>query len=49
MASLVAQQEALNEFIFAEFADRELNRFINELGSLKGRLEKAALKVSMNI
>src|SRR5258707_13819872 len=49
MASLVAQQEALNEFIFAEFADRELNRFINELGSLKERLEKAALKVSMNI
>jgi DNA-binding MarR family transcriptional regulator len=49
MASLAAQQEALNEFIFAEFADRELNRFINELGSLKERLEKASLKVSMNI
>ena len=49
MASLVAQQEALNEFIFAEFTDREFNRFINELGSLKARLEKAALKVSMNI
>jgi len=49
MANLVAQQEALNEFIFAEFSNRELNRFLNELGSLKERLEKADLKVSMNI
>src|SRR4051812_41327684 len=49
LASLAAQQEALNEFIFAEFSDRELTEFTGKLAALKNRLEKASLKVTMDI
>src|ERR1700719_4975724 len=45
LASLAAQQEALNEFIFAELSDRQLDELINTLSGLKNRLEKARLKV----
>jgi DNA-binding MarR family transcriptional regulator len=45
LAGLAAQQEALNEFIFAELSDRQLDELINTLGGLKNRLEKARLKV----
>lgn len=45
LANLASQQEALNEFIFAEFGDRELAELTGKLGSLKRRLEKACLKV----
>jgi DNA-binding MarR family transcriptional regulator len=45
IANLASQQEALNEFIFAEFDDRELAAFTGKLTSLKNRLEKACLKV----
>jgi MarR family transcriptional regulator, organic hydroperoxide resistance regulator len=45
LASLAAQQEALNDFIFAEFNDQELDDFTNKLSALKSRLEKACLKV----
>src|SRR5215213_9113357 len=48
IASLAAQQEALNEFIFAEFDDRELAAFTGKLTSLKNRLEKACLKVAID-
>jgi MarR family transcriptional regulator, organic hydroperoxide resistance regulator len=49
IASLASQQEALNDFIFAEFGDRELTEFTAKLTSLKNRLEKASLKVTMDI
>jgi MarR family transcriptional regulator, organic hydroperoxide resistance regulator len=49
IASLAAQQEELNNFIFAEFNDRELSEFTGKLAALKARLEKASLKVSMGI
>jgi MarR family transcriptional regulator, organic hydroperoxide resistance regulator len=45
LANLATQQEALNEFIFAEFSDRELADLTGKLASLKKRLEKACLKV----
>jgi MarR family transcriptional regulator, organic hydroperoxide resistance regulator len=49
LASLAAQQEALNEFIFAEFDGRALDEFTNKLVSLQGRLEKACMKVTLDI
>jgi DNA-binding MarR family transcriptional regulator len=45
LAGLAAQQEALNEFIFAELSDRQLNELTNTLSGLMNRLEKARLKV----
>lgn len=35
IASLASQQDALNEFIFAEFSDGELTEFTGKLASLK--------------
>lgn len=49
LANLASQQDDLNEFIFAEFDDRQLTEFTGKLASLKDRLEKASLKVAMNI
>jgi DNA-binding MarR family transcriptional regulator len=49
IAGLASQQEELNNFIFGEFSERELNEFTNKLASLKSRLEKACLKVEMGI
>src|SRR6202158_5250945 len=49
IASLASQQEALNEFIFAEFGDRELTELTGKLALLKDRLAKACLKVAMDI
>jgi DNA-binding MarR family transcriptional regulator len=49
MAALASQQEELNNFIFAEFTDRELAEFTGKLTALKARLEKASLKVSIGI
>ena len=49
IANLASQQDALNEFIFAEFNDRQLAEFTGKLASLKDRLEKACLKVAMDI
>jgi DNA-binding MarR family transcriptional regulator len=45
LANLASQQEALNEFIFSEFGERELNDLTGKLGALQRRLEKAVLKV----
>src|SRR6266446_10352477 len=45
LAGLAAQQEALNDFIFAEFNDQQLDEFTNKLSALKNRREKACLKV----
>jgi len=49
IANLASQQEALHEFIFAEFSDRELTEFTGKLASLKNQFEKACLKVAMDI
>jgi DNA-binding MarR family transcriptional regulator len=49
IASLASRQEALNEFIFAEFGDRELAEFTGKLASLAKRLERAHLKVAMDL
>jgi MarR family transcriptional regulator, organic hydroperoxide resistance regulator len=45
LAGLAPQQEALNDFIFAEFGERELDDLNSKLTALQQRLEKAALKV----
>jgi DNA-binding MarR family transcriptional regulator len=45
LANLASQQESLNEFIFAEFGDRELADLTGKLAAVKRRLEKATLKV----
>ena len=45
IAGLASQQEELNNFIFAEFSDRELSEFTDKLAALKDRLEKASLKI----
>ena len=49
IAGLASQQEELNNFIFAEFSGRELSEFTGKLAALKNRLEKACLKVAMDI
>jgi MarR family transcriptional regulator, organic hydroperoxide resistance regulator len=49
IANLASQQEALNEFIFAEFGDRELADLTGKLGLLTKRLEKARLKVAIEV
>ncbi|MEH2607875.1 MarR family winged helix-turn-helix transcriptional regulator [Bradyrhizobium sp. AZCC 1693] len=49
IASLASEQEALNDFIFAEFSERELSELTGKLARLKNRLEKASLKVAMGI
>ena len=49
LASLAAQQEALNEFIFSEFDDRELGELTDKLVALQNRLEKACLKLALDI
>src|SRR5690242_11415424 len=45
LAGLASQQEALNEFIYAEFNDKQLGDLTETLNKLKNRLEKATLKV----
>jgi DNA-binding MarR family transcriptional regulator len=49
IANLAAEQDALHEFIFAEFSDRELTELTGKLASLKNQFEKACLKVAMDI
>ncbi len=49
LASLSAQQEALNQFIFAEFDGPALEAFTDKLVALQGRLEKACMKVMLDI
>ncbi|MGA7810316.1 MAG: MarR family transcriptional regulator [Bradyrhizobium sp.] len=45
LAGLASQQEELNEFIFAELNNDELDDLTDKLTALRGRLEKACLKV----
>ena len=48
LAGLTAQQEALNEFIFAEFSPGEINELTGKLATLKKRFEKACMKVTVD-
>jgi MarR family transcriptional regulator, organic hydroperoxide resistance regulator len=48
IASLAAQQEDLNDFIFAELGSREFGDLTKKLVQLKARLEKARLKVAVD-
>jgi DNA-binding MarR family transcriptional regulator len=45
LAGLAARQEALNDFIFAELNNKQLDELTNTLTALRVRLEKACLKV----
>jgi len=49
LSGLASQQEALNEFIYAELNDKQLNELTEILGMLKNRLEKATLKVVVDM
>src|SRR5258708_37663547 len=49
IAGLTSEQQALNNFIFAEFSDRELSELTGKLAALKNRLEKASQKLAMGI
>jgi DNA-binding MarR family transcriptional regulator len=49
IANLAAQQQSINDFIFAEFDGRELANLTRKLLQLKARLEKASLKVAMDL
>ena len=49
LAGLASQQEALNEFIFEGFDDPELIEFTGKLAALTKRLEKARLKVAVDL
>ena len=49
LAGLAAQQEALNDFIFAELDDAQLGELTDKLTTLESRLEKARLKVVVDI
>jgi len=49
LASLASQQEALNDFIFSEIDDAQLDELANKLTALESRLEKARLKVVVDI
>jgi DNA-binding MarR family transcriptional regulator len=44
LAGLAAQQEALNDFIFAELNNKQLDELTDTLIALRIRLEKACLK-----
>ena len=49
LAGLASQQEALNDFIFAELDNEQLDQLNDKLTMLESRLEKARLKVVVDI
>jgi len=49
LAALASQQETLSEFIFAELDVGELEDLTDKLAALQNRLEKACMKVAMDI
>ena len=46
LAGLAARQEALNEFVFAELNERQIDELMDTLTTLQNRLEKARLRVA---
>lgn len=49
LATLIEQYELIGEFVFEEFDENELLEFAGKLATLKTRLEKACLKVSLDL
>jgi DNA-binding MarR family transcriptional regulator len=49
IANLESRQEKLNAFIFEEFSNEDLQTFIAKLASLNRRLEKASVRVALDI
>ncbi|CCE08882.1 Transcriptional regulatory protein [Bradyrhizobium sp. STM 3843] len=49
LATLAAQQDDIHDFIFEEFEEQELVAFTDKLAALKGRIEKACMKVALGI
>ena len=49
LASLAEQHKAIREYVFEEFDEAELASFTAKLVNLKQRLEKACVKVSMDV
>jgi DNA-binding MarR family transcriptional regulator len=49
LANLASQQQTLNEFIYAEFDNDELEGLTDRLINLRDRLEKACMKVALDI
>ena len=45
MTALASYRDALDEFIFAELSDKQLDNLNNDLTFLDNRLEKARLKM----
>jgi DNA-binding MarR family transcriptional regulator len=46
LAGLAARQETLNEFVFAELNERQIDELMDTLTMLQNRLEKARLRVA---
>ena len=49
LAGLASQQEELNEFIFEELDERQLDELAAKLVALQGRFEKASLKLVLDL
>ena len=49
LVSLAEQHKAIREYVFEEFDEAELASFTAKLVNLKQRLEKACVKVSMDV
>jgi DNA-binding MarR family transcriptional regulator len=49
LASLAEQYKTIREYVFEEFDERELTEFTTRLATLKTRLEKACLRVALEI
>ena len=49
LASLASQQDNLNDFIFTEIDGRELAELTDKLMQLKSRLQKASVKITMDL
>jgi DNA-binding MarR family transcriptional regulator len=48
-ARIATQQEAIDEFIFREFDDQELTKFMSRLAALGDRFARARSKVALDI
>lgn len=48
LAALSVRQDAIHDFIFAEFSEGELREFTARLATLKNRIEKASFKALLD-
>ncbi|GLR84881.1 MarR family winged helix-turn-helix transcriptional regulator [Bradyrhizobium iriomotense] len=49
LASLAEQYKAIREYVFEEFDQDELTAFTEKLATLKNRLEKACIRVALDL